>query len=333
MKKLLLFTIVLSLSSCVMAQNILSESRLNTIWGTGQVPRGVNNTDTWYTLKNGGWQLTGNTAGNTTSFIGTIDNNPFSLKTNNVTRLSITNSGTVIVPAMTGDAFPYFSTSKRLKSTALMYDSTNLSIFMNGNTNITNDDGNINIQLQGTSLGGDDEMLINSSDRIDITATSTNITSNFNVTGGSVFTGSVTVKDGSQGVGKIAVSDANGVLTWITPSAGEYTPTFSTRVNIDSVYKNMNVMYSKSGDVVTAQYSIYIDATAAASTVTSVHITLPITSNPSAALAGQGVANGAGAVCIPFLVTPVDSQHILVSYLSGSTAIQLLNFSITYRAN
>lgn len=51
MKKLL-FYLTIFFTTFIQAQTTLSLQRINDIWSTGQVPKGVNNTNTWYTLYN-----------------------------------------------------------------------------------------------------------------------------------------------------------------------------------------------------------------------------------------------------------------------------------------
>ncbi len=100
MKKLLLI-IGLIVCSSINAQTTLTLGRIDTIWSTGQVPRGANNTNTWYTLYNRStpaatttWSLTGNsgtTAG--TNFLGTTDDQPLVFKTNATENMRLLTNG------------------------------------------------------------------------------------------------------------------------------------------------------------------------------------------------------------------------------------------------
>lgn len=69
-------TLFLILLSCnfIQAQTQLTLDRINTIWAPGQVPRGVNQTDTWYSLANY-WNLGHNL---TTNFIPKYNGTSFS---------------------------------------------------------------------------------------------------------------------------------------------------------------------------------------------------------------------------------------------------------------
>ena len=84
------------LSECIFAQTPLTLSRINTIWGTGQVPKGNNLTNTWYTLfyqqDSTAWHVGGNTVYGNMS-IGTLSNHNFTIKTNNVDRFLISKNG------------------------------------------------------------------------------------------------------------------------------------------------------------------------------------------------------------------------------------------------
>ena len=63
----------------------------------------VDGTATWQTATDNVWGLTGNTGTGTTNFIGTTDNQNFTIRTNNVTRARILSSGEVGIGTTTPD--------------------------------------------------------------------------------------------------------------------------------------------------------------------------------------------------------------------------------------
>lgn len=396
MKKILIS--LLLLSTAIQAQTVLTLGRIDTIWKTGQVPKGLNNTNTWYTLfargaKNptsgyipynnagvfadsklhqdsngsvynlglgddttntgfGKNALISNNGGVENSFYGfnsgsftasgsyntSVGSNSFTLNTIGQQNTSVGEYG------MFFNTIGSYNASFGVNS--LFNDSTG-----SYNTSI----GNFSLASCGTCTGniglgyssgyyeqGNNKLYINNSQitgdslhaiiygYMNDTISKQRLRLNANVYIGTP----PSQASADSAVSKLlSINIATGKVQQrglLPLNAGSFTPIFSDSANVDSVTSNIDAMYTRVGNIVNVQYSLYVDPTVTL-TPTTLHVTLPIDSNPSASLAGQGSFNQTNISAV--FVTPVDSQHALITFYPIATSSTLLNFSITYRAN
>lgn len=141
-------------------------------------------------------------------------------------------------------------------------------------------------------------------------------------------------------VGYVLTCDAANSQIWKLPSATSNTdtPTLSNAVNITASAVNVDTTFIQVVDavtgetIVTAQYSLLINATTTL-TLTTIDVTLPVTANPSADLAGQGAYNNNNAP-VAASVAAVDGTHARVTFVPVATGSNyILSFSVSYRAN
>jgi hypothetical protein len=146
------------------------------------------------------WELLGNAGTDpATEFLGTTDNKDFALRTNNVERLRVYSGGRVSIN--TSSAFQYLNVSGGTYFSGNNGTSHLLEI-IGANDNLVNVDGT------GVVIGATD-----STNYSEIYAQADGLL-HFGSNKPMEFIGQVKIVDGTQGSGKLFISDSNGVGSW-----------------------------------------------------------------------------------------------------------------------
>lgn len=127
----------------------------------------------------------------------------------------------------------------------------------------------------------------------------------------------------------IGTLQATAISTSGVLRSGYYTPTVPASSNLDDT-DIVDLQYMRVGNVATVSGSIDADATAAGSTVTTLELSLPFSTDLVGAnqLAGTGVLPGA-TIPVAIYGNTTDNRAIL-RWLSQSTSNQTITFHFTY---
>lgn len=165
-----------------------------------------------------------------------------------------------------------------------------------------------NVIVNGNTTIGD-----SSADTLTIRPNSVTWTNNPTHSGNHTFSGSLTVTNGVFSTGEInttadgriygtALHNNANAVTGTTNQyicSGTYTPTFTSVANIASTSNQSNCgKWTRVGNVVSVSVDVSVTPTAAAATLSSVGISLPIASNlPTSPAFNNGSLAGSGANC------------------------------------
>jgi hypothetical protein len=234
-----------------------------------------------------GWSTTGNTGTNpSTNYIGTTDAQPLVVRTNSTEKLRINTNGEI---AGTGAAPTFLGFKYQNTSPAAGASSDFYAIANNGNNTSHYIDMGINGSGGGIApfTGANHAYLYSVQDSLHIGALGTGNAINF-YTGGGINTpakrmliagngnvgigtsspgakleinngttaGAIKIVDGTQGAGKVLVSDANGVGTWSNKPMG----TTYTQYILASVPAGQSVTTPVLPDTYNSAYKLYIAA-------------------------------------------------------------------------
>lgn len=110
--------------------------------------------------------------------------------------------------------------------------------------------------------------------------------------------------------------------------AGTYTPAITAVANVDSA-SSPDGMYIRIGNIVIVFGTVVIDATAAAGTLTSIGISLPITSNLGASADVSGILGSQGGTT-GRVIGDAANDRAQANYLSASAAAGTFHFQFMY---
>lgn len=111
-----------------------------------------------------------------------------------------------------------------------------------------------------------------------------------------------------------------------------YTPTLTGTANVDGTPTTSGAFYQRIGSIVRVEATLSIDPTADA-TLTTVGISLPVTSDISAAgdLSGVAVRDGGNAAdAVGSLAGDADNDRATLTFTSTGTAAETWHVSFTY---
>lgn len=262
MKKLLYLTLVVSVfvlqvksqnaSSLIKVHNVANTSQMNAIVNpnTGNLIY-VTENSTMYQydganwIATGGssnsWNITGNSGINSlNNFIGTLDNNDLSIRTNNILRLTLKTGGTndfkllfpkiVFFPASglsNSAVIGIDGTQGRLRITAgdddTFDNSLGASVDLHGNNAQNGFEGRLDLVAGGGASGTEQGINFYTTNNLRATIlgngnfgiNTNNPTSRFHINGSGF-----RYVDGNQGNGRVLTSDANGNASWQNSSSG-----------------------------------------------------------------------------------------------------------------
>jgi hypothetical protein len=135
--------------------------------------------------------------------------------------------------------------------------------------------------------------------------------------------GRITVTNGDGNVGNPTVDIPTTLV-----NSGTYTPTLTNTTNIASSTAS-SAQWSRTGNTVTVSGNLSVTATAAAATLTTLGISLPVAS----ALANSNELGGTGALinAPATIFGDATNDRATVQWLSASTGALTLCFHFTYR--
>lgn len=116
----------------------------------------------------------------------------------------------------------------------------------------------------------------------------------------------------------------------LTLATGTYTPTVSATTNVDSTTPKLT-NWTRNNDMVTVSGYLDVDTTAAASTSTSLQLSLPVASDFAAIedCGGSGAGNSVNEAV--FIAGNIANNTAVLNWLSASTGVRAISFHFTYR--